>query len=374
MENEKQIKLEKLATDNCILRVVAGSNAYGTNLPTSDWDERGIFVDEMKRVILPFDKLELVEFSTDDIVYYELSKYMPLLLAQNPNVIELLWTDEKDVLFKSELGQMLIDNRANFLCKKVKDSYVGYAKSQLGRIKGHNKWINSPQPEKEPERKDFATVVWNNTSIKDYNKSVPQSGFIGFDLGDSHFGLFAKENFNIDKDTWFDKRGNPNLLSREDLYNLTQSNKVNPDLIVKINQKAFEDAHKNWKGYWDWKKNRNEKRSVLEEQFGYDTKHAMHLIRLLRSGADILEYGVVPVKRNDAQYLLDIRFGKFTYDEIIKESERLYKRVEDLSSSSKLTEEPDYDLAKTIMLEIYSKQWNMSSDNVLKESKRNSLK
>lgn len=371
---QQQKELENIATENCLLRVVAGSNAYGTALPTSDWDERGIFVDKMERVVLPFEKLELVEFSVDDIVFYELSKYMPLLLSQNPNVIELLWTEDKDVLFKSDLGQLLIDNRANFLCKKVKDSYVGYAKSQLGRIKGHNKWINSPQPEQEPERKDFATVVWNNSSQKDFNKSVPQKGFIGADLGDNHFGLFQQGKLGIDKDTWFDKRGNPNLLSREELYNLTQTNKVNPDLIVKINQKAFEDAHKNWKGYWDWKKNRNEKRSALEEQHGYDTKHAMHLIRLLRSGADILEFGFVPVKRNDAAYLLDIRFGKFSYEEIIAESESLYKKVESLSSSSKLKEEPDYKLAKDIMLEIYTKQWNMSASNVLNTIKKNSMK
>lgn len=371
---QQQKDLEQIATENCLLRVVAGSNAYGTALPTSDWDERGIFVDKIERVVLPFEKLELVEFSFDDIVYYELSKYMPLLLSQNPNVIELLWTEDNDVLFKSDLGQLLIDNRANFLCKKVKDSYVGYAKSQLGRIKGHNKWINSPQPEQEPLRKDFATVVWNNSSYKDFNKTVPQNGFVGADLGDNHFGLFEQSKIGLDRDTWFDKRGNTNLLSREELYNLTQTNKVNPDLIVKINQKAFDDAHKNWKGYWDWKKNRNEKRSTLEEQHGYDTKHAMHLIRLLRSGADILEFGIVPVKRVDSAYLLDIRFGKFSYEEIIAESERLYKRVESLSSSSQLKDEPDYKLAKDIMLEIYTKQWNMSVNNVLNTIKKNTLK
>ena len=33
---------------------------------------------------------------------------------------------------------MLLDHRQDFLTLKIKDSYVGYAKSQLGRIKGHN--------------------------------------------------------------------------------------------------------------------------------------------------------------------------------------------------------------------------------------------
>ena len=84
--------------DNTILQVVAGSHAYGTNLPTSDWDERGIFIDNMERIMLPFEKVEQHKFEYDDIVVFELSKFMPLLLEQNPNVIELIWTAPEDVL------------------------------------------------------------------------------------------------------------------------------------------------------------------------------------------------------------------------------------------------------------------------------------
>jgi predicted nucleotidyltransferase len=365
----EQIELENLATENCLLRVVAGSNAYGTALPTSDWDERGIFVDKQERILLPFEKLELVEFSKDDIVYYELSKYMPLLLAQNPNVIELLWTDPKDVLFKSELGNLLIENRANFLCKKVKDSYVGYATGQLKRIKGHNKWLNNPQPEKEPEQKDFVSCVWNYGNNNNYNKKVPFDTFIALDLGDNHFSLWDSERLGLDiKKSWTDKRGTPNPMTKSEFNELTRhiKDKLNPDLIVKVNFKAFDDNHKNWKDYWSWKRNRNDKRSTLEEKYGYDTKHAMHLIRLLKSGIDILETGIVPVKRSDAAYLLDIRNGNFTYEEIVKESERLSSKVNELSLKTNLKEEPDYQLAKDIMVEIYTKQWNMSANKLLK--------
>ncbi|AEZ66297.1 hypothetical protein phiTE_131 [Pectobacterium phage phiTE] len=38
-------------------------------------------------------------------------------------------------------------------------------------------------------------------------------------------------------------------------------------------------------------KNRNAARHELEEKFGYDTKHAMHLVRLLRMSQEILETG-----------------------------------------------------------------------------------
>lgn len=366
---QKQQELEEMAEKNCILRVVAGSHAYGTNIPSSDWDERGIFVDNMSRIVLPFEKIEQVQLSRDDIVLFELSKYMPLLLSQNPNVIELIWTDPSDILHKNEAGELLLDNRKEFLSKQVKDSYVGYAQSQLKRIKGHNKWINSPQPEAEPEPKDFTSVVWNYTSTKEFNKKVPFEGFVAVDIGDNHYSLWSIDKLKIDKKPWIDKRGNPNPIQKNEFEKFNPNN-LPPDLIVKLNKSLFESHHTNWKMYWNWKKNRNEKRSVLEEQFGYDVKHAMHLIRLLRSGLDILENGVVPVRRPDREYLMDIRNGKFTYEEIVAESEKLTKKVEEISKKSSLKDAPNYDLAKEIMLEIYKKQWSLEPEMNLKSSNK----
>lgn len=360
---EEQIALEQLAENNCILRVVSGSHAYGTNIEGSDWDERALFTDTIDKVILPFQKIEQIQFREDDKVYFELSKYMPLLLSQNPNVIELLWTDDKDILFKNELGELLRDNRQEFLSKKVKDTYVGYALSQLNRIKGHNKWINNPQPEKEPEQRDFLSVVWNFSGQKEFNKKVPVEGYVAIDIGNNNYSLWKASNLNINKKSWMDKRGSPISIPKTEFDKINIHN-LAPDMIVKINHDNFEKSHKNWKAYWTWKKNRNEKRASLEEHFGYDTKHAMHLIRLLRSGVDILEYGVVPVKREDSKYLLDIRFGKYTYDEIIAESVKLTEKIQQISHKSSLKEEANYNLAKEIMIEIYTQQWNLSSNNI----------
>lgn len=367
---DRQNMLEELAKSNTILQVVAGSHAYGTNIPGSDWDERGIFVDNIERICLPFEKIEQVQLREDDIVIYELSKYMPLLLEQNPNVIELLWTDEKDITKNTDLGQLLIDNRKNFLSIAVKDSYVGYATSQLTRIKGHNKWINNPQSEQEPQAKDFMSVIWNSTENKEYNKKVPTHGFFAINLGNYQFALFENKDKKYYKhDSWFDNKGNPITIDKSKEHEIKTSG-IQPSMFVKFNKPQYETGHDNWKNYWKWKNNRNKARSVLEEKFGYDVKHAMHLIRLLRSGVDILEKGEVPVKRPDAQYLLSIRNGEFTYEEIVKESERLTQKVKDISSKSNLPQEPNIELAKAIMLEIYSKKWNMSlknTENIFKQ-------
>ena len=364
---EIQQKLEDMANENCILRVVAGSHAYGTNIPSSDWDERAIFADVKQRVLLPFEKIEQIQFREDDKVYFELSKYMPLLLSQNPNVIELIWTDPKDVLFKNELGDLLLDNRHEFLSKQVTDSYVGYAMSQLKRIKGHNKWINNPQPEREPQMADYISILWNYSGDKENNKRLAKENYTAVSIGDGNFALWDNDKLNVKRKNWLDNKGNPIAFKKPE-FDLINTQGLPPDVIVKTNKKLYEDGHENWKAYWSWKKNRNEKRSELEEKYGYDVKHAMHLIRLLKSGVDILEKGIVPVKRDDAAYLLDIRGGKYTYEEITKESERLSEKVRSLSEKTKLPEKPNYDLAKEIMIEVYEKQWKLSPEKKTKHS------
>ena len=85
---------------------------------------------------------------------------------------------------------------------------------------------------------------------------------------------------------------------------------------------------KTWQQYMSWKTNRNEKRAELESRFGYDTKHASHLIRLLRTGLEILRDGKLSVNRVDAQDLSDIRNGAYSYDEIMTETEHLKVEIE----------------------------------------------
>jgi hypothetical protein len=77
-------------------------------------------------------------------------------------------------------------------------------------------------------------------------------------------------------------------------------------------------ATKEWERYLHWKKSRNKARAPLEEKYGYDTKHASHLWRLLAMGEEILRTGKVNVDRTniDAEQLKAIRNGDKKYEEI----------------------------------------------------------
>jgi predicted nucleotidyltransferase len=69
-----------------------------------------------------------------DAVAYEIRKYVYLLLQSNPNVLALLYLRENMYIYRSPLGQKLIDNRDLFVSKRAYRAFSGYAFGQLKRM------------------------------------------------------------------------------------------------------------------------------------------------------------------------------------------------------------------------------------------------
>lgn len=80
-------------------------------------------------------------------------------------------------------------------------------------------------------------------------------------------------------------------------------------------------------------------------------KHAMHLVRLLLSGAEALRTGVVAV-RMDAhrERLLDVKHGKISWEEVNEWRKELHHDFEKALSETKLPERPDYDAANRLLI------------------------
>ena len=67
---------------------MSGSRAYGTNLPHSDTDLKGVFV-LPEHQFYGLDYVSQVANETNDEVFYELRRFEELLLKNNPTVLEL---------------------------------------------------------------------------------------------------------------------------------------------------------------------------------------------------------------------------------------------------------------------------------------------
>ncbi len=89
-------------------------------------------------------------------------------------------------------------------------------------------------------------------------------------------------------------------------------------------------------------KNAQGKRLESVRKFGYDTKNAYHLIRLLRMGIEILTDGEVNVMRYDNQELLKIRRGEYPLAYIKSEAKRLQELLDMAYVNSKLPSKPNY--------------------------------
>ena len=109
---------------------------YNLNTPESDIDIKGIYVVPTRDLLVTMDgfhKIDKVYDHTDpDWAYYEVQKYMSLVMRGNPTALELLFANDYNIL--TPLGEMLVANRDAFLSKKrIKDAYLGYALQQVKR-------------------------------------------------------------------------------------------------------------------------------------------------------------------------------------------------------------------------------------------------
>lgn len=321
---------EDFIEHNTIVKHYAGSISYGTNLPTSDVDFRGVFFATPEYYYSPWYNINEVSVPTEeDTKLYELSNFMKLVVDQNPNILETLWVDDQHIVQSSPVYEYLISVRDQLLSKKAAFTYSGYAHSQLKRIRGHNKWINNPQPVDPPKQSDYVSMIQNFTPVKIMPRDLDVhqlNDCVAIPYSKSIYGVYSQPGgVLLNKDNTI--KIDPDMTVKHDntlLY------------IIKVNMEEYKAAKNTHKQYWDWRSNRNKARSELEEKYGYDCKHAMHLMRLLRQGVEILRDGGVNVLRHDAEELLQIRKGEWSYDKLVAEADLLDAEIKSLYKTSSL--------------------------------------
>ena len=118
-------------------------------------------------------------------------------------------------------------------------------------------------------------------------------------------------------------------------------------------EQNYRAALKQWNDYQRWRENRNPQRAALEEKYGYDTKHAAHLLRLYRMGIEVVRDGVVQVLRPDGDWLLQIRNGLLTYEELMSLVGEYDQALKEAESISPLPRKPDFDAAARLVIEMH---------------------
>ena len=260
--------------DRTIFLTQHGSRAYGTSLPTSDTDYKGVAVPPRVYFTGFTQKFEQAESGEpDDLVVYELRKFMALARDCNPNIIEVLWTDPSNHVMMTQAGRMLVDARDMFISKKARHTFSGYAMAQMKRINIHYKWLKNP-PLAPPRREDFGLRPENEmTGVQRENLSVAMSMVVR-EVATWHdldwTSLDASQSIALrNRMTEFLARMR---VSSEDVFaNTAKSLGMDDNLIaLLVQEKAYRAKKQDWDSYQTWLKSRNPARAAIEAQYGYD--------------------------------------------------------------------------------------------------------
>ncbi len=119
-----------------LLKCIGGSRAYNLSLPHSDTDIKGIFVLPRKELYV-LTYTEQVSNDTNDEVYFEVGRFIELLSKNNPNILELLSTPDKSVLYRHPLIELI--RPEDFLSRLCLDTFAGYAKTHVKKARDLNK-------------------------------------------------------------------------------------------------------------------------------------------------------------------------------------------------------------------------------------------
>lgn len=179
-----------------------------------------------------------------DIVVYEIKKALSLLAQGNPNILQILWLEDRHYIDVKPAGELLLSNRDLFIGKHVFKPFAGYARAQFEKM-----------------------------------RRVRFHGRMG------------------------------------------------------------------------------EKRKTLVRKFGYDTKNAAHMIRLLRMGIEFLSTGELQVERPDASEIVGIKSGYWSLEEVEAEAARLFSAIDNALIHSKLPDKPDRDRISDLCQEIVMAEW-----------------
>lgn len=351
-----------------IFLTVHGSKAYGLAHSHSDLDVKGICIPPplvRDNLFQGFEQAENApEINTHkqitqcinptnpkvESTVYSLRKFFKLASEVNPNVIELLYTEPTDWLFwHDNIWGLLYDIRDQFLSSRAKFTFTGYAIAQLNKINRHRKWLLNPVKDK-PKRSDFGLAEEKprvvETVTREIKRLVEQWNFHNYSLDDLQRAelkeacwlmIESVSGNKVNWDNWPEHYREAALTKLCDQLNLDDSIKQ-----VLAREQLYQQAADAAKSYENWFLGRNPERKVLEEKFGFDVKHASHLVRLLRMGLEVLTGKGVIVKRPDAEELIGIRNGKWTYEQLLDYANKMDAEIEVAYKTTKLPRSVDY--------------------------------
>ncbi len=370
---------------------IRGSHLYNLNVDGSDIDSGGLYICDSSFIyeqgVTPY-QFEIAD-NKHDTTWYELGKFMGMLVKSNPTVFESLFVPSNKVLTpRNPILDELFANKNEFITKDCFKPFVGYAIEQIKKARGLNKKFVCPMVErKTPLDFTYTFHKQGSMSILDFltkhHMKIEYCGLNRIPHMNDMYGLFYDWGKHYDESqdknerywithSWstlcsdrFQKYGDiknePIMhyrgLTSEEISHTTQlrlssiddKNDI-PICHISFNSNGFQEHCRKYKEYKDWEKNRNPQRYESNLNKTYDSKNMMHCMRLMHMGKEIAEGQGVNLERTwDRELLLNIRNHKYEYDELIEMVDNEKTAMDKAIAESTLKEHIDVDLVKHIL-------------------------
>lgn len=344
--------IQDLKNKNLLLfEAISGSRAFGLATETSDTDIRGVYY-LPKEDFFGLNYIPQISNETNDITYYEIGRFVELLQKNNPNILEVLASPEDCILYRHPLMDLL--KPEDFLSKLCKDTFAGYAVSQIKKAKGLNKKILNPIDKERKSIIDFCFILDGQGSVSlkkwlsGHGKVQEKCGLTAIDHTKGMFALFYDDSQAL---------GYKGIIQHEEANQVSVSSvpkDEQPDAYLFCNLDAYSAYCKDYREYWKWVEERNEDRYHVNQTHGqnYDSKNMMHTIRLLQSCEYIFRHHSLQIRVENREELLDIKAGNWSYEAVMEKAETLIESIEYHHTASLLPESPDLEKTTKILVQI----------------------
>jgi len=339
---------------NTLFLTVHGSHAYGVATEKSDLDLKGVTIPPKEYFFGFMDNFNQVDTQTPyDMCIYDLRNFIKLALSANPNIIEMLFTSEKFHLKKHPSFKIFLDNKDLFLSKKAKHTFMGFATSQISKIRTQRKWLSNPVTNK-PVREDFGLPPdFKSSKVFDLISNVildPQINswayvFESVSPEDKEaVQRVVSELIGLNNAKW--------TTIEDSFFSMALKKKGIPkELEAWISkEREYSKALKDYKTYSNWVKSVDV--DAFDKTLGYDPKGAYHVVRLVRMATELLTTGELLVERPDASELLEIRGGSWSYQKLIDWFGQKESEIKQLVLRSSLPKSPDSKKVNSILIDV----------------------
>jgi hypothetical protein len=332
LQKDGLIHPPKWLADNTAYLTVMGSTAYGVSNDMSDMDVYG-FAFPPKEVIFPhltghipgfgagpqnfevWDKHHVVEKGTGkeyDFAIYSIVKFFHLVMENNPNMVDSLFTPERCVIHSTDVSDMVRAERKTFLHKGAYHRFKGYAYQQLKKVRS--------------KRMDEPSLL----AVMDFEK----------DHGIAH------------------------TVSMQDIEDVTRPG---PGGFVRTTVFRLSDKElAEYKRLYDNMLATN-KRLDAVKRFGFDVKFSYHIVRLALECEQILMEGDLDLERNREQ-LKAIRAGDWTLDRLEGWFVDKEKQLEQVYTDSTLPKFPDENRLRNLLLQCLEHHYGNLESAVVRQT------